>query len=696
MSLASLFSPRGIAIVGASDNARKFGGLTLENVIAGGFAGNIVPVNPVRETVMGRKAFPSVAAIPDDLAIDIVTVCAPKRFVPGILEETAARKIPFLMVMSGGYGEQGAEGAAQERALVAQARDLGVRIVGPNLLGMASTPNSLLLNASLAMREVPRRVGGVSLVSQSGASMGVLFNRGAREGVRYRHVIALGNQSDLEISEIIAFYARDPGTRVIITSIEGLKNPDGFLKATAACRIAGKPLIVVKAGRTREGARVAATHTGSMASDYTGFAAKLESEGVILVRDELSMMRLAALYDRYGDAPSTGGIALLSPSGGAIAQAADRISEKGLKLAAFGAETHRRLETLYVPGLTANPLDFANMHDNSFVDVGDGGAAIVADDADVAAIVGIFGTAHNLDEMVTGIGPAVGGRKPVLFTVLPASNGDKARDAAAELGFMALDSIEETVELLRLWFAGRPRVHGPAPRPAGLVPPALEPGDRPVVLGEFESKQLLGRYGVPVTRERKALAPDEAVAAAADIGYPVVLKGFGARLIHKSEFGAVKLGLADAAAVRAAWAEMAGRIGADLEGCVVGQMVEGQVEMICGTFHSEEFGPMVMFGAGGILAELLHDVAVLPAPAHPDAIREKLLGLKCAKLLTGFRGRPPADIDALVDAIHRLSHFTADNGAAIAELDVNPLIVAEAGKGAVAVDARIGLSVRTA
>lgn len=695
MSLASLFSPRGIAIVGASDNARKFGGLTLENLIAGGFAGNIVPVNPARETVMGRQAYPSVAAIPGDVAIDIVTVCAPKHFVPGILEETAAKGIPFLMVMSGGYGEQGAEGAAEERALVARARALGVRIIGPNLLGMASTPNSLLLNASLAMREVPRRVGGVSLVSQSGASMGVLFNRGAREGVRFQHVIALGNQSDLEISEIIKFYAQDPGTRVVITSIEGLKNPQGFLEAVAACRAADKPVIAIKAGRTQEGARVAATHTGSMASDYTGFAARLETDGVILVQDELSMMRLAALYDKYGDAPK-GGIALVSPSGGAIAQTTDRISEKGLKLAAFGSETHRRLETLYVPGLTNNPLDFANMHDNSFVDVGDGGAAILADDDDVAAIIGVFGTAHNLDEMVTGIGPAVDGKKPVLFTILPASNGDKARNVAAELGFMALDSIEETIEVLRLWFAGRPQAFGTSPRPAGLAHEALELGEEPAMLGEFEAKQLLGRYGIPVTREKKASTPEEAVAAAGEIGYPVVLKGFGARLIHKSEFGAVKLNLADADAVRAAWADMAGRIGSDLEGCVVGQMVKGQVEMICGSFRSEDFGPMVMFGAGGILAELLHDVAVLPAPAHPDAIRAKLLGLKCAKLLTGFRGKPPADIDALVDAIHRLSLFVADHDTTITELDINPLIVAEAGKGAVAVDARIGLSARKA
>jgi len=283
-SLNRLFAPRGIAIVGASDNPKKFGGLCLENLIKAGYQGHIAPVNPTKDTIMGVKAYPSVAAI--DVPIDVVTVCVPKKFVPAILEECAEKSVPFLMVMSGGYGEQGAEGAVEEKALVARARALGVRIVGPNLLGLASTPQKLQLNASRAMREVEARVGGISLVSQSGSAMGVTYNRGAREGVRFRHLIALGNQSDIEISEVIRYFSEDPGTKVIMTSIEGLKNPVGFLDAAARCHKAGKPLIAVKSGRTKDGARVAATHTGSMASDYSGFAAKCEEAGVILVQDE--------------------------------------------------------------------------------------------------------------------------------------------------------------------------------------------------------------------------------------------------------------------------------------------------------------------------------------------------------------------------------------------------------------------------
>jgi acyl-CoA synthetase (NDP forming) len=686
-SLASLFAPRGIAIVGASDNSKKFGGLCLENLIKSGYQGHIVPINPTKDTVMGVKASPSVAAI--DVPVDVVAVCVPKRFVPAILEECAAKSVSYLLVMSGGYGEQGAEGLVDEKALVARARELGVRIVGPNLLGLASTPERLQLNASRAMREVEARVGAISLVSQSGSAMGVLYNRGAREGVRFRHLIALGNQSDIEIAEVIRYYSEDPGTKVIIASIEGLKDPAAFLDAASRCHRDGKPLIVVKSGRTKDGARVAATHTGSMASDYSGFAAKCEEAGIILVQDEFSLMRLAALYEQYGSPPPVGGIALLSPSGGAIAQTADRISEKGVHLAVFGPETVKQLETIYVPGLTANPLDFANLYDNSFVDVGDGGAAIVSRDADVAAIIAVLGTAHNLDEMVTGMGKAVAGHKPIIFAVLPGNNGDKARIASAELGLLAVDSVEDSVDLIRLWMKPAPVVYAAAPRPADLQPVRIPAGSGGRTLGEFEAKRLLSSYGVPVPREFKALTPEEAVLHARTIGFPVVLKGFGSALIHKSEFGAVKLNLGDDRAVRDAWAAMIAALGDMLDGCVVSQMVKGEVEVIAGAFRSDEFGPMIMFGAGGILAELLEDVAVLPAPAHPDAIRAKLANLKIAKLLGGFRGRPACDVDALVDAIARLSIFVADFDGEIAELDVNPLIVAVAGHGVVAVDARI-------
>jgi len=689
MSLATLFSPRGIAVIGASDNPKKFGGLTLENLIKGGYAGHIVPVNPVKDSVMGRKAYASLSDIP--MPIDIAVVAVPKKFVTGILRECADKKIPYLMVMSGGYGETGADGLAEERDLVAQARQVGVRIIGPNLLGMASTPGKLLLNASLAMREVEPREGGISLVSQSGASMGVLYNRGAREGVRFRHLIALGNQADLEISEIVSFYAEDAGTRVVIASIEGLKDPAAFLGAARKCQAAGKPLIAVKSGRTKAGAKVAATHTGSMASDYTGFAAKCEEAGIVLVEDEFSMMRLAAMYDLYGRAPPKGGVALLSPSGGAIAQTADRLSEKGMHLAVFGPDTVRKLETLYVRGLTDNPLDFANLHDNSFLDVGDGGAAIVSEDPNVTAIIAVLGTAHNLDEMVVGMGRAVAGRKPIIFAVLPASNGDRARMAAANLGLLSVDSIEDSVNLIRLWMKPLPHIHEPARRPGDLGVPAFPPAMKGQMLGEVETKRLLSCYNIPVTREFKTTIVDEAAARAPEIGYPVVLKGFGAKLIHKSELGAVKLNLMDEAALRAAWAQMQENVGATLEGCVVAQMIRGEAELIVGAFHSDEFGPMIMFGAGGILAELLEDIAVLPAPAPPDAIRAKLAGLKISVLLNGFRGRPACDVEALVDAIYRLSLFVADFADRIAELDINPLIVAANGKGAVAVDARIRL-----
>ncbi|MFO0997005.1 MAG: acetate--CoA ligase family protein [Alphaproteobacteria bacterium] len=687
MGLEKLFAPQGIAVVGASDNARKFGGLTLENLMKGGFTGNLVPVNAARDTVMGLKSYKRVSDAPGPIDVAVLTI--PKRAVPEAIQDCARARVSYLVVMTGGYSETGTAGLADERALVAMAHEHGMRVIGPNLLGLASSPSRLLMNASLAMREVPARLGTISLVSQSGAAMGILYNRGAREGIAYRHLIALGNQSDIEIADVLEYYAADPGTNVVIASIEGMKNPSRFFAAARRIHAAGKPFIVSKAGRTAAGARVAATHTGSLATAHGIFAARCEEEGITLVDNELTMARLAHMYAKHGAAPKGAGIALLSPSGGALVHTTDVAIETGVRLSQFSAETVRKLETLYVPGFTANPLDFANMRDNSFIDVGDGGAGIVSEDDDVAAIVGVLGTAHNLDEMVSGMAKGVARRKPVMFVVLPGSNGDKARDVAAEMEMLAVDSIGDGIEALRLWLRGRPAMQSPVARPADIS--RLTPREirADTMLDEYEAKRLLARYGVAVSRDFKAASADEAVANSEAIGFPVVLKGFGPSLVHKSDKGAVRLGLADAAAVRRAWEEMHKALGPALEGCLVSEMVQGEAELIIGALHDPEFGPMVLFGAGGILAELLEDTAMLAAPAHPDRIRKKLSGLKIARILEGVRGQPASDLEAAIDAIHRVSHFAADAGAALGELDINPLILRRAGHGAVAVDARI-------
>jgi len=687
MSLDKVFSPRGVAVIGASDNAKKFGGLTLENLIKGGYAGNLIPINAARPSVMGLKAYACVSDAPGPL--DVAVLAIPKKAIPEAIRDCAATKIQYLVMMTGGYSETGAAGREEEKNIVAMARGLGMRVLGPNLLGLASSPSKVLMNASLAMREVPARLGRISLVSQSGAAMGVLYNRGAREGIAFRHLIALGNQADIEVSDVLEYYAQDDGTKVVICSIEGLKDPERFLAAARLCYAAGKPMLLTKSGRTAAGAVVASTHTGSLASAYAAFAARCEAAGIVLVESELAMARLAFMYDKFGDAPYGRGIALLSPSGGALVQTTDVATETGVRLSTFSAETVRRLEEQYTPGLTANPLDFANLRDNSFVDVGDGGAKIVTDDPDVAGIVGVLGTAHNLDEMVTAMAKAVEGKKPVVFAVLPGSNGDKARVASAELGCLAVDSIEDSVEVFRRWMQPRPDVGALPARPTDIKQADLLRLPKGAMLGEFEAKALLSGYGVRTSKEKKVSTVEDAIAAAKEIGYPVVLKGYGVTLIHKSDQGAVKLNLKDSASVQAAWSEIAGSVGAGLEGCVVAEMVRGEAELIVGALHDSQFGPMVMFGAGGILAELLDDVVVMAAPAAPAKIRAKLETLKIAKILKGVRGKPACDIDATVDAIYRVSLFAADTAPKMAELDINPLIVRAAGKGAVAVDARI-------
>ncbi|MBI94600.1 MAG: hypothetical protein CME05_15535 [Gemmatimonadaceae bacterium] len=689
MELSRLFSPRGIAVVGASNNPKKFGGLTLENIVKSGYDGYVAPVNPTKDEIMGLPAFNQVSDIP--MPIDVAVLAVPKRHVESQILDCAKAKVQFLLIMTGGFGETGEIGKSEQAEMVKLARDNGMRVVGLNLLGLGSTPSKLLMNASLAMREVAMREGTISMVSQSGSTMGILYNRGAREGVRFRHVIAIGNQADIEIADFVEFYAEDPGTTVVLASIEGLKNSQRFFAAARRCQQLGKPLIVVKTGRTQHGARVATTHTGSLATAYEGFAARCEEVGIILVEDDLTMARLGAVYAKYGDPGSARGVALLSPSGGAIAQATDRLSEKGMELADFGPETVMKLETLYVEGMTSNPLDFANLHDNSFLDVGDGGASIVAEDPNVAVIVGVLGTTHNLDEMVTDMASSVGTRIPLSFAVLPGSNGDRARHAAAEFGLLAVDSIDDCLNVFRLWMQSRPIIFPSPERPNGIENLAGVPELAAGVYGEFETKRLLAGHGIAVTREAKAATVEQAVKYAEEIGYPVVLKGFGAGLNHKSESGAVKLNLTTVDVLRGAWDEIRKSTRDALEGCVVAQMVKGEAELLVGAYRCPDFGPMIMFGAGGVLAEFLGDVATLPAPAHRDSIRAKLMNLKISGVLGGLRGRQAADVDAAVDAIFRLGWFVADAGNRLQELDINPLIVRKDGDGAIVVDARMRL-----
>lgn len=679
LGIERIARPRSVAVIGASEDARKFGGRVLRNVLHHKFAGRIVPINPNRPTLLGLPAYPALGVAGEP--VDVAIIAVPRPLIEAAIADCAASGAGAAVVITSQFAEIGAEGARMQDRMVAMARDAGMRIIGPNCLGFISPVVALALNSSPAMEVSTLEPGPIGLVSQSGALMATLYNRATGDGARFSLAVSVGNQADLEAMDFVEFLIDDTATRAICLYAEGFKDPARFVAAARRARGAGKPMFMVKAGRTEAGVAVARSHTASLAGAYRVLRAVAEDAGVVLMDDLDAMTRAARLAIGHG--PATGGVGVVSPSGGAAAIVADRLSGAGLPLATLGTATRARLETLYMPNQVGNPIDLGGRREGEYGNVAADTMAILAADPDVAALLPVLTTAPMLDEIADALArPAVASGKPVLFVMMPGTAGDAARRAIARHGLGCVDTIDEAVRALDGWRAATaPRPTWPAAtRPEGIADPgALRPGP----LTEPEAKRLIAAYGVPVPEERVIADADEAVAAARAIGFPVALKAVSRALVHKSDAGGVALDLADDAALRAALRRMAALAP---EAYLVAAMARGAAELILGLRHDAQFGPMVLAGFGGIHAELLDDTALAPAPVSAARAEAMLRGLRLWPLLDGARGQPRLDVVAAADAIARLSWLGHDLGSRLAELDINPLIVAV--RGAVAVDAR--------
>lgn len=684
-SVAEIMNPGTIAFIGASEDQRKFGGRIFYNTLSLGFPGRIIPVNPKRETLFDLPCVPRVSEA--DVAVDMAVIAVPRDHVMDHIEDCARSGVACCVVISAGFTETGAEGAALEQRIVEVARAHGMRLVGPNGLGLINTHAGLIMNSSPSMQDSAHEPGGIGFISQSGALMATVYNRGVGDGARFSSAISIGNQADLELADFLEWMAQDPATNVVTLYVEGFKNPDRFVAAARQCRDAGKPVLMVKSGRSEEGARVTMSHTASLAGSWRVLEAVCREAGVVPVDDVNGMMQAAEMISRYG--PPTGdGICVITGSGGAAAITTDRFDDVGLRLAQFSPDTRARLEEIYVPEQLGNPLDLGAMKNRSFIDVDDGGLAIAAADPDVAANLIMITTGPQMTQSarsLAGGGKATG--KPTLIVFTPGSSSYGGREVVRDLDMLSYETTDEALRVLKTWLV--PTKAAPvAKRPDDLPDGAPFAGQGDGWLDEHTVKAELARYGIPVTREQTVATLDAAIAAAETIGWPIALKGFGPDLIHKSEEGAVVLGIADAEALSRAWQDMATRLGIRLAGCLVSEMASGEAEAILGIQNDAQFGPMVLVGLGGVLAEVLDDVVLLPCPVHPERVKERLRSLKLWPVLEGVRGSPALDVDALADAAARLSWFAMDAGPALQELDINPLFLGRKDGGAVAVDAR--------
>ncbi|MGE0716488.1 MAG: acetate--CoA ligase family protein [Alphaproteobacteria bacterium] len=692
IDIGGILDPRSVAVFGASDNTDKFGGRIIYYLTRHGFPGRVLPINPNRATVRGLPAYPSIGAAPGP--VDVAILAVPPKALLDAVAECAAAGVGACVIMTTGFAETGDEaGAERQRRLVEIARSSGMRIVGPNCMGLIAPRARMALTSSLVLEIDAIRQGRVGLISQSGALMVSIFSRAHDAGIGFSACVSLGNQSDIEICDVFDWMIDDPGTDAICLYVEGLVDGPRFFRAAARARAAGKPVLLVKTGRTEEGVRAARSHTASLAGSYKVFEAACRAAGVLLTDDPDGMVRAADLIRRWPHPPGTG-IGVLSPSGGGSGIGIDRVSEAGLRVARLNAETKGKLLELLLPPQADNPIDLGGRRSGDSVGVAGACAATMAADPDVGLMFIVLTTVPFYEATTKALAEAaLASGKPLVLSVTPGTAADGPRRVLREIGCPYFDTIDDGLRALGLLTQRHAALHVPVaePRPAALPPAGPPPAAGR--LTEPEAKALAARYGVTVTREWLATSADAAVAAAEAIGYPVVLKGVARALVHKSDKGVVRLGLADAAAVRAAWDDVAAILRTDpdagaFEGCLVQEMARGEAEMIVGIRRDPQFGPVVVAGMGGVLVEVAGDIEVAPAPLSRAEATAMLRRLRFWPVLEGVRGRPALDTDALADAMVALSWLAVDLGNRLVDLEMNPVFVRAAGKGIVAVDAR--------
>ncbi|WP_030898774.1 acetate--CoA ligase family protein [Streptomyces sp. NRRL S-474] len=684
--LDRFFRPRSVAVIGASDaEGRPNTGITRQLADwAERVGARLYPVHPNRPSVFGIPCSPSVSDLPEQVDLAVVLVGDPLP----VVEELAEAKARFAVVFASGFAETGEAGAAAQRRLAGVVERSGLRLLGPNTN----------LNAFERFRD---DLDGptIALITQSGHQGRPVFAL-QELGIRLSHWAPTGNEADLETADFLSYFAEQPEVGAIACYVEGLKDGRSFLLAADRAARRGVPVVAVKVGRTETGARTAASHTGKLTGADDVIDAAMRQYGVIRVAGLDELQDTAALLARARP-PRADGVVVYSISGGTGAHVADLAAEAGLGLPVLSEAKQAELHQ-WIPEY----LNVANPVDNGGHPVGDHRGRKIIDailaDPEVGVLIcpvtgpfpplsdrlvrDLVDAAEETDKLVCVVWGSPVGTEPAYREVLLGSS----RVATFRTVGNCLTAVRAHLAHHRFTTAYRspfddaPRTPSPSYRKAQAL---MRPGEQ---LSEHAGKQLLRAYGIRVPREQLVTSAAAAVRAAGLVGYPVVMKASGARIAHKTELGLVKVGLTSASQVRDAYRELtdiARYEGVSLDGVLVCQMVEQGVEMVVGVTHDDLFGPTVTVGLGGVLVEVLRDTAVGVPPFGEEQAREMLAGLRGRALLDGVRGRPPADLDALVEVVLRVQRMALELGDRLAELDINPLMVLPRGQGAVALDA---------
>ena len=691
--LESLFRPKKVAVIGASSKELSIGNRVIKNLIDFGFKGDIYPINPKADEIRGIKAFKSITDCPDN--IDVVHMVIPAKFVPQAVEDCGKKGVKNIIINSGGFSETGAEGEAIEKDFLARAANYGIRILGPNCQGIINSDPRIRAYCNFTFTKP--EPGYISIVALSGGVAEVIHQGFAAMGVGTRIYASNGNACDVTIPEIIRYLGEDDGTRVIVTYVEGLRDPANFMQTVREVA-ARKPILAMKAGRTAEGAKAAASHTGGLAKEDLATDLIFKKAGVVTFTDEGELIQAAAAFATQ-PIPQGNRVGIITNTGGPAVIATDVFVGAGCQLPPLSDKTVEKLKTtLYPEASVRNPIDVlatgTAAHYRACMD------AMLVDDAFdcifINFVTPFFVDNESIAREIVAVSQLQ--RKPLVCNLMTDRQqwtevvnilrdggvpcfslpGEAARAMAALVRYNTIRTRE----------IGKLKTFSDVDRQKGLsiLSKAKEAGLRN--LSAEEVYKILDAYGIPTADWRVAANADEAVAAAESIGFPVVVKADSTAVVHKSDMGAVAVNLTDGDAVRATVDRMQTTLAANDLRYFVQKFLPGGLEVIIGAKAEEDLGHLIMFGLGGIHVEVLKDVVFNLSPLSTAEAKEMLAAIKGAPLLKGVRGHKGVNRDRLEEIILRLSQLVSDLPA-IKEMDLNPAMAFE--DGAVVVDARISI-----
>lgn len=695
-AIDGLLAPASVAVIGASDDPSRIGGRPIATMLKAGYAGRILPVNPKRKTVQGLRCFASVDDLP--IAPEAALVAVPAKLVPETIEALGRRGCKVATLFSAGFAEVGAEGEAAQHALVALAGQYGMRLLGPNTLGVYNVDIGYYGTFSSSLDTGFPVPGNIGIASQSGAFGAHLGALTRDRGIGCSVLMTTGNEADITVADAILWMAESDAIDVICTYMEAINDGPAFLAALDAARARGKPVFALKAGRSDLGARAAASHTASLTGDAMVADAVLSDHGAVMVRDPESMMDFAYAAGKK-IFPAAHSLGVITISGGAGIVISDEAERIGLPMPAMPEEAQARLLKVLPYSSPVNPLDCTAqaLNEPSLLEsftraaLEQGGYGAV-----LCFLTYVAGSPAMSDVIRETLRPL---RKefPDRIIAVCALGDPDLLNAYNEDGILVFgDPCRAARAIDAVCRIGAARVESAGAEPVGAVTlgriaPVCLPAGNP---DEAIAKSLLAEAGIKAAPETVAGSVKDAVRAADRLGFPVVMKILSPDILHKSDIGAVKLDIADAQDVRRAYAEIMAAAAnhapqAQLSGLLVAKQLSGGIECFMGIKNDPTFGPVAVFGLGGIFVEILNDVALRACPFDVETARRMILSIRASAILTGARGQAAVDFDALANMLSDLSKFAVGAGDRLASVDLNPVLAMPEGQGAYALDAVI-------